>query len=137
VVTAVDSNVIFDLVTGDPAFGRASIQALQLCSAEGQLIASDVVWAEVAAYVSPAGAARQMLQEWRVEYSPVGIDAAFEAGSAWKSYRQRGGQRTRLIADFLVGARALCQADRLLTRDRGFYRAYFGGLSILDPSKRA
>lgn len=30
----------------------------------------------------------------------------------------------RVLADVLIGARAR-QADRFLTRDRGFYRAYF------------
>jgi hypothetical protein len=39
-----------------------------------------------------------------------------------------------VIADFLVGAHALEQADRLLTRDRGFHRSAFGGLVIVDPS---
>jgi hypothetical protein len=28
----------------------------------------------------------------------------------------------------------LSAADRLLTRDRGFYRRYFAGLKVLDPS---
>lgn len=40
----------------------------------------------------------------------------------------------RVVADFLVGAPAATQADRLLTRDRGVHRAYFGGLTILDPT---
>jgi hypothetical protein len=39
-----------------------------------------------------------------------------------------------VVADFLVGAHALAQADRLLTRDRGFHRRAFAGLVIVDPS---
>jgi hypothetical protein len=39
-----------------------------------------------------------------------------------------------VIADFLIGAHALEQADRLLTRDRGFHRRAFDGLVIVDPS---
>jgi len=38
-----------------------------------------------------------------------------------------------VVADFLIGAHALEQADRLLTRDRGFHRSAFAGLAIVDP----
>jgi hypothetical protein len=39
-----------------------------------------------------------------------------------------------VIADFLIGAHAFEQADRLLTRERGFHRMAFDGLVIVDPS---
>ena len=56
------------------------------------------------------------------------------AGSAFGDYRRAGGARGRVIADFLIGAHASARADRLLTRDRGYYRRYFDGLEIIDPS---
>jgi predicted nucleic acid-binding protein len=61
----------------------------------------------------------------------MSVDAALAASDAWKAYRRRGGRRERLIADFLIGAHAQLQAERLLTRDRGFY---FAKLSVLDPA---
>jgi predicted nucleic acid-binding protein len=70
----------------------------------------------------------------RVDYSPLAAATALQAGCAWQAYRKAGGARDRMIADFLIGAHAAEQADRLITRDRGFYRSYFAELSIVDPA---
>jgi predicted nucleic acid-binding protein len=135
VITAVDSSVLLDFLTHDPEFGIPSRDALRSCAAEGPLLACDVVWAEIAGYFPSVSACRNALREMAIEFSALQPETAFQAGVAWKSYRQRGGTRTRVAADFLIGAHALCQADRLLSRDRGFYRAYFRQLSILDPAR--
>ncbi|MGQ0576055.1 MAG: type II toxin-antitoxin system VapC family toxin [Pseudonocardia sp.] len=62
------------------------------------------------------------------------MDSAAAAGVAWRAYRRARGPRTRVVVDFLVGAHAQVHADRLLTRDRGFFRRYFTDLTVLDPS---
>lgn len=47
-ITAVDTNVLVDILEPDPRYGTASADALSRCLAEGTVVACDVVWAEVA-----------------------------------------------------------------------------------------
>ena len=133
-ITAVDTCVLLDFLNHDPEFGIASRDALSTCAGEGSLVACDVVWAEIAGCFPSITACRDTLRELEIGFSPLQLESAFQAGLAWKGYRQRGGTRTRVAADFLIGAHALCQADRLLTRDRGFYRSCFKRLTIVDPT---
>lgn len=134
-ITAVDTNVLIDVFAADPTFGRRSLEAVSQCTLEGRLVATDVVWAELGAVFPAVDDAAAALSALAVDFSAVDRSTAEVAGSAWRSYRARGGSRTRLVADFLIGAHASQQADRLLTRDRGFYRTYFSGLEIIDPTR--
>ena len=133
-ITAVDSSVLLDVFGPDATFGPASANAIRVALAEGLLVACEAVWAEVAGSFVSAAAAHEAFNQLNLEFSALTLEAALEAGAAWKAYRARGGVRTRISADFLIGAHALCQADRLLTRDRGFYRACFKRLRVVQPS---
>ena len=133
-ITAVDTSVLLDVFADDPTFRGRSQAALRRCLAEGPLIAGDVVWAEVSAAFADASAAANALRSIPVGYVAIGASAASRAGLAWRAYRASGGPRERVAADFLVGAHAQEHAERLLTRDRGFHRAAFSGLVIVDPS---
>jgi predicted nucleic acid-binding protein len=127
--------VLLDLLGADPEFGPGSREALRSARREGKLIACDVVWAETGASFETAEAARAALDTLGVEYVPLDPDAALGAAQAWRAYRRDGGTRDRVIADFLVAAHASTHADRLLTRDRGFYRARFDELPIVEPGQ--
>jgi predicted nucleic acid-binding protein len=134
VITAVDTSVLLDVFAADPEFGPRSADALRQCLAEGGLVACDVVWAETGASFPESSRARAALARLRVDFSPLDASTALAASESWCAYRRAGGTRERVISDFLIGAHAQMHTDRLLTRDRGFYRGYFRELPVLDPS---
>jgi predicted nucleic acid-binding protein len=92
-----------------------------------------VVWAELSAQFREELACAQALDRFGIAFDELRVDAAIAAGVHLRRYRAEGGTRQRVVADFLVASHAQAQADRLLTRDRGFYRTYFSDLLIVDP----
>jgi hypothetical protein len=97
-------------------------------------VACEIVWAELASVFASGEQVTEALTALQIDFSALDQASAVAAGDAWRAYRRRGGGRTRLVADFLIGAHAMGQTDRLLTRDRGFYRTYFEALEVLDPA---
>lgn len=91
------------------------------------------MWAEVAATFVDRTPAAEALAKLGIDFSSIDAMAAVDAGSMWRKYLRSGGTRERIVADFLVASHAQFHADRLLTRDRGFYRSHFTGLTVVDP----
>ena len=133
-ITAIDTNILIDILEPDPIFGQASKQALRRCLQEGSVIACEVVWAEVVtAYSNKKKQVVDILGRIGIEYSPMTLEAASEAAACWCAFRKKNKVRDRIVADFLVGGHARILSDRLLTRDSGFYRDYFKGLKVISP----
>lgn len=136
-ITAVDTNVLLDVFGADPTHGRRSLAALRRCAAEGRLVACEVVWIEAAVRFPTPAEGHRRLDDLGIAFDPVDRQTAAAATAAWAAYRRAGGRRERVVADFVVGAHGGERADRLLTRDRGFYGDRFPGLVVLDPSASA
>lgn len=134
-ITAVDTSVLIDIFRNDPVFGKSSAEMVRQCLREGQVTACEIVWAELAAVFPSNKAFEAAMETLGVAFSPLTVESACLAGETWRRYRAHGGSRTRIIADFVIAAHAQQQCERLLTRDRGFCRGYFGKLSILDPTQ--
>ena len=134
-ITAVDTNILIDVLEPDLKFGPASKAALKKCLLKGSVVACDVVWAETAtAYGDKTQKLLEILHLMGVGYSPMSREAAIEAAKSWHNYREKGGSRKRIAADFLIGAHAAVQCDQLLSRDRGFYCKYFESLKLMSLS---
>jgi hypothetical protein len=131
--TAVDSNILLDVLLPDPIFGARSLAALEREAVHGSLLVCEIVVAEVAGQFGRLEDATAVFERASLQLLPTEMASAYAAGRAWCEYRRRGGRRDRVVADFLVGAHALLQADALLTRDRGYYVTYFPQLRLITP----
>jgi len=124
----VDSNVILDVITADPHWQAWS--GAQLCRwlDRGPLLINPIVYAEIAFACDPIEIVNELLPAHPYAYRPIPREAGFLAAHAHAIYRNRGGSRQTVLADFLIGAHALVERAALLTRDRRRYRQAFPAL---------
>lgn len=154
-ISAVDTNVLLDVLGADPDCYAASLRALEDGQKRGRLIIGDIVYAELAVHFPSIQRLDSFLDETRIDLVPTTREALAASAKAWGTYtsnRPPGLQcpecastlttacpscgrqlqpRQHIISDFIIGAHALVQANRLITRDRGFYRRYFNGLTVV------
>ncbi|MBT3606034.1 MAG: type II toxin-antitoxin system VapC family toxin [Candidatus Latescibacteria bacterium] len=157
-ITAIDTNVLLDILIPNPQFLQKSLTALETAFAEGTLILSETVYAELASQFDHHDTVQAFLIDSHIQLHHATPDALYLASEAWKTYHTHRPQhltcptcghqnpfphcsncnhvfsmRQHIISDFLIGAHAQTLANRLLTRDRGFYRTYFTNLTLFFP----
>ena len=132
-VTAVDTSVLLDVLLNDPQHSGPSIAALRQAANEGSLVICETALAEIVPTLAPAEVP-QFLSDWNLTFAPSSQPSALLAGEMFRAYLQRGGKRGRVVPDFLIAAHAQHHAQRLLARDRGYYRDYFTQLQLWDPT---
>ncbi len=129
----VDSNVLLDVMTGDPTWGAWSSRSIERAADEAVLVVNALIYAEVSIGFASIEALEEALPRdlYRREHLPY--EAAFLAGKAFLSYRHAGGTRNAPLPDFYIGAHAAVAGYRLLTRDARRYRTCFPTLELIAP----
>ena len=130
---AVDSSVLLDILAEDPRFADGSEASLGNAISMGDVVVCDAVVAEVQTLLDTRETAMDALGALGIRYLPTIEQAAVRAGHMQRRFRDRGGCRERVVADFLIGAHALLQCSALITRDEDFFRDYFKGLKVIVP----
>jgi predicted nucleic acid-binding protein len=129
----VDSNVILDIASEDPAWLGWSSDALARAADESVLVINPLIYAEVSIGFDSIEELDALLPETLFRRDPLPFEAAFLAGKAFVAYRRRGGGKGKPLPDFYIGAHAAVAGLRLLTRDARRYRTYFPTIEILAP----
>lgn len=135
--TAIDANIISSIWTWEPTAEKV-VEQLGMARQEGVLLISPFAFAELLAHPNmTADDVHSFL-----DATGVAIDYKLEekvwsiAGLRYARYAARRRQTTgegpcRIPADFLIGAHALVQAERLLTLDLKHYSQDFPELRLL------
>ncbi len=131
---AADSSVLIDLISGDDDSSGAAGEAIRQALHVGPVVLCEVALAEVCTAFKGGADVLQFLEDLGIRFDAMEAKSALRAGEMQRRYRQRGGNRSRTVADFLIGAHAMMQCNALITRDDGFYRDYFKGLRIVVPA---
>ena len=152
-ITAVDTNILLDYLNPAEVHNEQSTQRLLEAGQEDGFVISQTVYAELAPAFESFEDLNQFLETAGIDVSPSSERAQFTAGTAFLGYIrcrpalqctecgatktascERCGTQIRIrqhiVSDFLIGAHALMHADRLLTRDRSYYRTYFPDLTL-------
>jgi predicted nucleic acid-binding protein len=126
-----DSNVVIELIERD---GTGALAArLGRVRQERRLFTNAVVLAEVSSGFGELADVLEFFERMAATLVPFAPDEAFRAGQAFAEYRRRGGTRTAILPDFLIGAQAATRGWPLVTRDRKGLDRYFPELTIIDP----
>lgn len=158
-ITAVDTNIILDVLIPDEPFGESSKKLLDHYLPKGKLIICEVVFAELAARFLSEKDLKLFLADTGMGLVYSNEKALYTAGMRWAEYARKGARkrftcdkcghgfeatcpqcaasltkRFHVLADFVIGAHALERADCLLSRDLGIYKTYFSDLRVVGST---
>jgi predicted nucleic acid-binding protein len=126
-----DSNIVIELVESDE--GSPIYSALAGLKLVQRAYVNEIIFAEVASGFSEIGQVEGLFNAIGASIAKLSLDDCFKAGRAFAEYRRRGGSRTSILPDFLIGAQAANRGWPLVTRDRKGFASYFPEVQLIDP----
>ena len=131
--TLVDTNVLIDIAVRDPSWLQWSRRQLVLARERGSLLINQIIFAEFSMRYDTIDAVNAALPDDAFRREGLPWEAAYAAARAFGVYHARGGQREKVLPDFLIGAHAAIRGYAILTRDPTGYRRYFPGVELIAP----
>jgi predicted nucleic acid-binding protein len=132
-VIVLDTNILIDLFgTEDHAGAHWSRRTYDRLIDDETFGCNLIVFSELAAEGAAEAELLRLFDTFRVQLLELDVASAVAAGRAHRSYRERGGIRQTILADFLVAGHAQALGVPFMTRDRRLAR-YFPDLTLVTP----
>jgi predicted nucleic acid-binding protein len=129
----VDTNVLIDVLENDPDWAEWSLTQLRHRAQLTPLAINPIIYTELSAAFSSMEMLDEALTTMDLRQLEIPRPALFLAGKAFARYRQQGGTKSNVLADFFIGAHAAVARLPLLTRDTRRYRNYFPTVELIAP----
>jgi len=153
---AIDTNILFDILLPDPKFKDSSLNLLKDYSKSNKLIISEIVYSELASQFNEQDLLDLFLSDVNIFIKNTGKDGLWIASKVWNDYNKNRDTKLQcnncghfqnyycnkcnklikskqhIIPDFIIGGHAIENGNKLISRDRGFYRKYFTELEIIN-----
>lgn len=153
---AIDTNILFDILLPDPKFKDSSLNLLKDYSKSNKLIISEIVYSELASQFNEQYLLDLFLSDSNIFIKNTGKDGLWIASKVWNDYNKNRNTKLQcnncghfqnyycnkcnklikskqhIIPDFIIGGHAIENSNKLISRDRGFYRKYFTELEIIN-----
>ena len=130
----VDTNVLIDVLNNEPQWADWSIHQLRVQSKIHVLSINPIIYAELSCTFKKVEDLDEVLQVMELKFNQIPKPALFLAGKAFQSYRQQGGVKNSILADFSIGAHAAVSRLPVLTRDTQRYQTYFPTVKLVSPN---
>jgi predicted nucleic acid-binding protein len=131
--TFLDSNVLIYALNPKSELHLWSAEQIFERRKLGGLFIDAMTYAEVSLGYLNVAAFDSTLSRLQVEIKSTSKDALFVAARAYQKYKVRGGTKTNVQPDFLIGANSLDNKMPLMTRDINRFRTYFPTLQLIAP----
>jgi len=98
-ITAVDTNILLDILIPDAPYGAASQQSLDTALQQGILVLNEMVYAELTAHFPTQKELELFLADTSMRLVPSQPAALARAGQAWAAYTHQRGPGFQELAD--------------------------------------
>ena len=130
----VDTNVLIDVLQRDPIWFEWSVDQMALHSMTHELCINPIIYTELAQRFESRLQLDRVVSKLKLGWLEMDRDTLYVASQAFAVYRSRAGSKSNVLADFFIGAQALQQRCKLLTRDGKRYRTYFPSVELISPA---